>query len=275
MFSKGNRRASLVATAKKVSHNKWVQAGAKMGAKLALGAVIGDATSDLVVNSGFSAAGGLGILWNSNGSSNNVSNANDVAPSLFGDIGSNNNDDLSSSNDVATGLWNNNGSTLDISNTNYSAPGFGSTNDLSSTNYIAPGFGSNNGSFNDLSNTAGYDTTSQPDFSAPNYAQQEATFDTSSINGYDASYTDPSQGGLGYEPDYAEDQLDIAQDGLSNAVYNEDVAVDNGASDAINVSNACVDDSINNANSALAYGPDAIPGKSATTDYEDGDSDGV
>jgi hypothetical protein len=270
----------MAAAAKTVSHNKWVKAGAKMGAKIALGAVIGDAASDLTVNGGVGIASALGSLWTSNGSSGgDVGDTNDTgAPSLFGDTGSNNDD--------TTGLWNdndNNASTADVSNTDYTAPGFGSTDnnldytapgfgsptDLASTDYTAPGFASNNdGSFTDLSNTASYDTTAaQPDFSGSAYGQQTTL--------YDASYTDPTQGydepGAAVAQNYAS-----AQAGLYTAQYDQSVAVDSGASQAISASQAYTSDAVNNASYGLTYGPDAIPGQSAgacSVDVDDDDDD--
>lgn len=263
-FTRGNRRASVVAAAKTLSHNRWVQAGAKMGAKIALGAVIGDAASSLTVNGGVGIASALGSLWTNNGSGGgDAGDPNDItAPSLFGvDTGSNNDD---------TGLWNDNenASTADVSNTDYTAPGFGTTDnldytapgfgsptDLASTEYTGPGFTNNNdSSFTDLSNTAGnHDTTSSPDFSGPAFAQQSPF--------PDASYTDPThlyESGGAAAQNYAN-----AQAGLSTAQYNQSVAVDAGASAAISASQAYTVDAVDNASYGLAYGPDAIPGQAA------------
>jgi hypothetical protein len=272
------RRAShaSVATAKKLSHNPWIRAGVKIGAKYALSQVIGDVASDLMVNNVADGVGSVasGLFSNNSGGNptdltsglvNSDSSPTDITSSLF----TNTND---SSNNLASGLFNNNSaSPVDLSS------GLYDNNDNIGGNIPDPSTILNNS--NAYGNSIG-DYPSTQSLPTPSFMYQAPGFttvpDTTNLNAsflnqaqyspvqdqfitsYGIGNTSPGSQDLTSQYDLANAQLNMQLAAQQNAFDNSQILEGQTVNSAIQVSQAFCADETSNASVGLANAGAAV-----------------
>ena len=272
------RRAShaSVATAKKLSHNPWIRAGVRIGAKYALSQVIGDVASDLMVNNVADGVGNVasGLFSNNSGGTptdltsglvNSDSSPTDITSGLF----TSTND---SSNNLSSGIFNNNSvSPVDLSS------GLYDNNDNIDSNIPDPStiFDSSNAYGSSIGDYPSTQSLPTPSFmyQAPGFTTVPDTTNLSAnflnqaqyspiqnqfIPAYGVGNTSPGSQDLTSQYDTANAQLNMQLAAQQNAFDNSQMLEGQTVNSAIQVSQAFCADETSNASVGLANAGAAV-----------------